>query len=260
MSAIHIEQVVVKRGSQRVLDEVNLTVNTGDRIALVGPNGSGKTTLLRVMLGLLPVTAGRVLLGGLQASRLSPLERARRLAWLPQQALAEEDITALDFVMAARFRFRESRSAAREAAQRALIRIGAADWADRLVTRLSGGEQQRVALAALLAQQSEVLLADEPANHLDPAQQVVVWSLLGQIAASGTMVVVTHDINWVHWLGELAATRVVGLKQGKLLFDVPADDAQLPERLSELYEIQVDVFEAHGRRVLIPGEGSRATP
>jgi iron complex transport system ATP-binding protein len=127
------------------------------------------------------------------------------------------------------------------------------------VTQLSGGEQQRIALAALLAQESQTLLADEPANHLDPAQQVVVWRLLGRIAASGTMIVVTHDINWVPWLGDLAATRVVALKQGQLMFDLKADDALLPARLSELYGIEMFALEANGQRVIVPTKSHGAS-
>ncbi len=253
MTVLRVQQVVVHRGSQRVLDGISLTVSPGERVALVGPNGSGKTTLLRAILGLLPLSAGEISLGGLAVARLSPLQRAALIAWLPQQALADEAITTLEFVLAARYRFREPASVARQAALNALARIGAQDWAERKVTQLSGGEQQRVALAALLAQESGVLLADEPANHLDPAQQVVVWSLLGQIAASSTMIVVTHDANWVRWLGDLAATRIVGLKQGTLLFDVMADDPRLGEHLSELYGIEMNVFEANGQRVFIPG-------
>jgi len=258
MTVVRIEDVVVRRGSRRILEGVSLTVNPGERVALVGPNGSGKTTLLRAILGLLPLGRGRVLLDGVPVESLSPLQRAAKLGWLPQRAPADEAITVLDFVSSARYRFRESVSAARESALAALSRIGAAGWSERLVTELSGGAQQRVALAALLAQQSEVLLADEPANHLDPAQQVVVWSLLGELAAAATMIVVTHDVNWVHWLGEASATRVVGLQRGRLMFDLCANSPELSDRLSELYGIPLDVFEAKGRRVFIPSGPPRS--
>jgi iron complex transport system ATP-binding protein len=252
MTVISIEHVAINRGGQCILNDVSLRVERGDRIALIGPNGSGKTTLLRAILGLIPLTQGRILLDGEPVARLPSIDRAARVAWLPQQALADEAITTLEFVLAARYRFSEPRLLAMVAALRALKCIDAEAWASRLVTQLSGGEQQRIALAALLAQESQTLLADEPANHLDPAQQVVVWKLLGRIAASGTMIVVTHDINWVPWLGELAATRVVALKQGQLLFDVKADDALLPARLGELYGIEMLALEANGQRVIVP--------
>jgi len=252
MTVISIEHAGINRGGQCVLNDVSLRVERGDRIALLGPNGSGKTTLLRAILGLVPLARGRILLDGEPLARLAAIERAARVAWLPQQALADEAITTLEFVLAARYRLTEPRPVAKEAALHALKCIDAEAWASRVVTQLSGGEQQRIALAALLAQESQTLLADEPANHLDPAQQVVVWRLLGQIAASSTMIVVTHDINWVPWLGDLAATRVVALKQGQLMFDVKADDALLPARLSELYGIEMLALEANGQRVIVP--------
>lgn len=252
MTVISIEHAGINRGGQCILNDVSLRVERGDRIALIGPNGSGKTTLLRAILGLVPLAQGRILLDGEPVARLASLDRAARVAWLPQQALADEAITTLEFVLAARYRFTEPRPVAVAAALRALTCIDAEAWASRLVTQLSGGEQQRIALAALLAQESRTLLADEPANHLDPAQQVVVWKLLGQLAASGTMIVVTHDINWVPWLGDLAATRVVALKQGQLLFDVKANDDRLPARLSELYGIEMLALEVDGQRVIVP--------
>jgi len=243
VTAISIEDVAVQSRSQRVLEGISIRIDCGDRVVLIGPNGAGKTTLLRAILGLVPLSTGRILIDGQANHALSPQERAAKIAWLPQQALADEAITTLEYVAAARFRFRESRRSAHAAALRALGRVDAEPWASRLVTQLSGGEQQRVALAALLAQESRILLADEPANHLDPAQQVAIWGLLGQFATSGTMVVVTHDVNWVSWLGPLSGTRIMALKQGRVAFDVMASDVSLTDRLSELYGIRM---RAHG--------------
>jgi iron complex transport system ATP-binding protein len=254
MSRIELDHVSVRRGQRCVLKDISLTVEQGERVALIGPNGSGKTTLLRAILGIAPVALGRVLLDGLAVEQLTPLQRAAKIAWLPQQALGDEPITTVEFVQVARYRFQETRQAAHAAALRALARVDAEDWASRLVTQLSGGEQQRVALAALIAQDSETVLADEPANHLDPAQQGVVWQLLGRIAAAGTMIVVTHDVNWLHWLGDSSRTRIVALKQGQLCFDVHADSLALPTLLSDLYEIPLSALECGHRRLLFAVE------
>jgi iron complex transport system ATP-binding protein len=259
VTAISIEDVAVQSRSQRVLEGISIRIGCGDRVVLVGPNGAGKTTLLRAILGLQTLSAGRILIDGQTTHALSPQERAAKLAWLPQQALADEPITTLEYVAAARFRFHESSRSAREAALRALGRVDAEPWAPRLVTQLSGGEQQRVALAALLAQQSQIVLADEPANHLDPAQQAAIWGLLGQFAASGTMIVVTHDVNWVAWLGPLAGTRIVALKQGRVAFDLMANDALLTDRLSELYGIRMRAHGDSRDRVIIAAGPSGET-
>lgn len=243
-----------------MLDEVSLKIGERDRVAIIGPNGAGKTTLMRAILGIIPPQSGEILLDSVSTWQLSALERAAKVAWLPQQALAEEAITALEFVQVARFRFRESQRAGRDASLSALARVGAEQWAHRLVTRLSGGEQQRVALAALFAQEAGLLLADEPANHLDPAQQVSAWKLLAAAASSGAVIVITHDVNLVPLLGDGSRTRVVALDRGRIEFDVPANDWSLPERLCQLYGIDMRAYGSPGHRVIVPASIAGSEP
>ncbi len=260
MTQLDIEHLTMSRGACRVLIDVSLKVSGRERVAIIGPNGAGKTTLLRAILGLLPAESGRVMLDSVSTWRLSPMQRAARVAWLPQQALAQEPITALDFVRAARYRFREADRAARDASLAALKRVGADQWAHRLITRLSGGEQQRVALAALFAQEATLLLADEPANHLDPAQQVAAWRLLAEASGNCAVVVITHDVNLVPLLGDASQTRIVALNHGRVQFDVPACDPSLPERLCGLYGIGMQTFGEAGRRVIVPAAVAESTP
>jgi len=255
VTEICVEQLVVNRGSRRVLDDVTLRVRSCERVAIIGPNGAGKSTLMRAILGLQPATSGRITLDGAPTAMLTPLNRAAKIAWLPQQALVDEPVTAIEFVKAARYRMRENPDAAKGAALRALDSVGAKDWADRLITRLSGGEQQRVALAALLAQEASAFLVDEPANHLDPAQQVSVWRLLARVGAERTVVIITHDINLVPLLGKLSETRIIALDRGRLAFDTVASDPALAERLSELYGMQMQVYGQSANRVIVPSIG-----
>jgi len=257
---IFVDRLGVNRGSRRVLDEVTLRVRPGERVAIVGPNGAGKTTLMRAILGLQNATSGRVTLDGEPTLELTPRQRAAKIAWLPQQALVDEPISALEFVQAARYRMHESPEAAKVAALRALDSVGAKEWVERVITHLSGGEQQRVALAALLAQEASALLVDEPANHLDPAQQVSVWGLLSRVAENCSIVVITHDINLVPLLGDVARTRIVALRRGHIAFDTVANDPALPERLCELYETQMRVYGQDGHRVILPCVGSEPCP
>jgi iron complex transport system ATP-binding protein len=252
VTEVCIEQLVVTRGRRRLLDNVTLLIKPGERVIIVGPNGAGKTTLLRAILGLVPAEQGRILLDGVPTESLSPLSRSAKVAWLAQQALVEEPITCLELAQSARYRFRETSSAARRAAHQVLERVGMRHLAQRLVTQLSGGERQRVALAALLAQQAPLLLADEPANHLDPAQQVWAWTMLGQVALDGSLVVVTHSINLISLLGDTSGTRVVGLKHGTVIFDVNYDDASLPRHLQSLYDVAICVHLNGPDRVIIP--------
>ena len=249
---LKLEQVTVVRRGRALLDGVDLVLEPGALLALVGPNGAGKTTLLRVMLGLEAPSSGRALLGGNEVQRLATKARAARVAWLPQHSHAAEELSALDVVMAARFRFDEPFAFTRQEAKRALSRVGIADTATRALSTLSGGERQRVALAGLLAQQAPLLLLDEPANHLDPAQQIDVYRLLGELWREGNSVVcVTHDINLLRHLGK-AEVRVAGIAGGKLRFQLPLSAHELPQELGELFGVRMHALMLGDDRVLLP--------
>jgi len=250
---LELEQVSVVRRGRALLDRVSLTLAPGQLLALVGPNGAGKSTLLRVMLGLTTPNGGRALCGKADVHALAAKERAARVAWLPQQAAAAEDLSALDVVTAARFRFAETFAQSERAAQSALERVRVAHVARRAMGTLSGGERQRVALAAALAQDTPILLVDEPANHLDPAQQIDVYRLLGELWRAGkSLVCVTHDINLLRHLGNAEAVRVAGMAEGALRFTLSLTAPELPTELGALFGVRMHAFELEGERVLLP--------
>jgi iron complex transport system ATP-binding protein len=250
---LRLEDVGVLRKHRALLEHVSVTLEPGQLLALVGPNGAGKTTLLRAALGLTRVTSGSVWLGDANLRALSPKERAARVAWLPQHSNAAEELSALDVVTAARFRFDEPFAQTEIEAKKALVRVGVGDVAKRALGTLSGGERQRVALASLLAQAAPILLVDEPANHLDPAQQIDVYRLLGELWQQGSSVVcVTHDVNLLRHLGNPSEVRVAGVAQGKLRFECPFTAPELPEKLGELFGMTMHALTLGGQRVLLP--------
>jgi iron complex transport system ATP-binding protein len=250
---LKLEKICVVRQERALLDHVDLTLAPGDLLALVGPNGAGKTTLLRVMLGLVTPSSGSVLVGGHGISALAPKQRAAHVAWLPQHSQAAEELSALDVVMAARFRFDEPFGVSEREARKALTRVGVGEVAGRALSTLSGGERQRVALAGLLAQAASILLVDEPANHLDPAQQIDVYRLLGELWREGASVVcVTHDVNLLRHLGNPEKVRVAGVAQGKLRFEAALTAPQLPDELGALFGVQMHALTLGGQRVLLP--------
>jgi iron complex transport system ATP-binding protein len=237
---LRFDGVTVKKGAKTVLAGVSLRVKTGEFVALIGPNGGGKTTLLRAAVGLESPNAGRVSIEGKDVARMTPRARASKLAWLPQQALVNDLLPVLDVVTSARYRFSETHAESREAALSALRVVETEHLGPDDVTALSGGEQQRVALATLLAQDAAFLLVDEPANHLDPAQQMRIYVLLGQLWRRGLGVLcVTHDINLLRFLPETCPVRLVGLKGGSVSFDVSYDAASLEDELSELFGVTI---------------------
>jgi len=267
--ALELDDVSVEVAGRTLLSRVTLRLEPGELVALLGQNGAGKSTLLRVALGLVKPSGGEVRVGGRPVGKLSGRERAARLAWLPQHAVVHEALTTVDLVTAARFRFDEGRASAVAAARRALARAGVPELAPRVVNSLSGGERQRVGLAVLLAQEAPLLLMDEPASHLDPAQQIAMYRLIGELWRGGQGILcVTHDPNLLHHAlrgSEPDRVRVVGLEAGSILFERRFGDPALPEALSRMFGVRIARLSGEGAHFFValaeapgaPGERAR---
>lgn len=240
-SSLELSGVTVRARGKALIEDVSLKLDEGGFVALLGPNGAGKTTLLRAALGLASIE-GACLLNGKPVGAYSGRERAGIIAWLPQQALVSEPITALELVAAARYRFNETHPASVSAAREALAHTGASEFADRTVTSLSGGEHQRVAIAALIAQDAPLLLLDEPANHLDPAQQIELYRLFGKLWREGRGILcITHDVNLLRHVGEAggAQIRVAGMADGQMRFEAPFTSDDLPAQVGALFDVEM---------------------
>ncbi len=258
---LRFDDVRVRAGGRRLLDGVSFGMQAGDFVALVGPNGAGKSTLLKLAVGLLRPSDGRATLGGRDVAAAPARWRASQLAWLPQAPRMDEPLCARELVAAARYRFSEPHATSIRQADHALDRVGAQALAHRNVVELSGGERQRVALAALLAQQTPLILLDEPANHLDPAQQIQIYELLGELWADGLGVLcVIHDVNLLGHLRGPEAPRVLGLSQGRLAFDLPYSDDRLEAALGALFGLELLSVQAGGRRVYVPTRAAAPEP
>jgi iron complex transport system ATP-binding protein len=227
---------------------VTLALGPGRAIAVVGRNGSGKTTLVRAALGL-ERAQGDATLDGTPVAAMSPAQRAAHLAWLPQSAGVPEGLTALEVVAAARYRFGEGRAASERAALEALGE--SARLADRPLHTLSGGEVQRVRMAALRAQQAALWLLDEPGNHLDPAAQLELWAGLGDAVRAGCgLIVVTHDVTLLPALGPVPL-QVLGLADGEVAFLLDGDDPTLVGALGALLGLGIEQVSVRGRPQLV---------
>jgi len=212
------EDLVLGYGDRTVIDALDLLVPPGQVTAIVGANACGKSTLLRSMSRLLSPRGGQVLLDGKQVHKTPAKQLARTLGLLPQSPVAPEGITVADLVGRGRHPHQGmlSRwSAADDAAvAEALDATETAGLADRPVDELSGGQRQRVWIAMALAQQTDVLLLDEPTTFLDVSHQVEVLDLLTDLnhARGTTIVMVLHDLN----LAARYADHLVALTDGRV--------------------------------------------
>jgi iron complex transport system ATP-binding protein len=225
--------LVVARGGVRVLDGLDLLVRAGTLTALAGPNGAGKTTLLAALAGLVDPDAGQVTLGGTPLRSLARAERARRIAWLEQGARAAWGLTVRELVALGRLPHGD-RGEGEVAA--AIAACGLERLADRRVDRLSGGEARRAMLARVLATGAEVLLLDEPAADLDPAQGFALMRLLkAQAAAGRAIVVVLHDLA----LACRFADRIVLLATGRIEADGPPRSVMTPDAAGRVFGVRI---------------------
>lgn len=231
-------------GGDPVLAGVGVRLPAGRVTVLIGPNGSGKSTLLRGLSRLLPLRTGEVEVGDAPLRALSPRQLARRLAVLTQGRPAMSGLTVREVAELGRHphrgRWRRADPAGAAAVDRALELTGLTHLAAQDVGALSGGQVQRAWLASCLAQDTAVLLLDEPTTYLDLRHQVELLDLLRDLAEvhGVTVGVVLHDLNQAAAI----ADRVVLLREGRVVAEgTPAEvfDAAL---LSEVYEIGVDVI------------------
>jgi iron complex transport system ATP-binding protein len=242
-------------GRREALSGLDFEALPGELTAVVGPNGAGKSTLLRALAGLLPLAAGEVVFAGRPLGTSSPRERARRLAYLPQERVVHWALTARAVVALGRLPHRpvgagESAADARAIAA-ALEATDAAHLAARSVREMSGGERARVLIARALAQEAEALLADEPTAGLDPQHQLTLFARFAALAASGvTIIVALHDLS----LAARFCRRIVLLHQGRCAAAGAAADVLSSPRLAAVYGVRGGMLTVEGLPVVLVRE------
>jgi len=210
--------VGIERSGVWILDHVSLNLSSGTVLAVVGPNGSGKSTLLRCLSGLWRPSAGRVVLGDRNLRDLTRREIAQSVTYVPQEARCDFEFSVHEMVRMGRYahrgRFDGESHKDRLIVHDALARADIAHLANRPVTRLSGGEKQRVLIARSLATRAPILLLDEPTANLDIDHSLNVLRLCRSLANDGyAMAIATHDLNLVYRLSDSVAL----LDHGKVI-------------------------------------------
>lgn len=244
--ALELRGVSFSFGSRRVLEDVDLLVERGAFLGIIGPNGGGKTTLLEIVLGLLEPEAGTVRVLGRR-----PRDARGRVGYVPQHARFDHDfpISVRDLVLTGRLGRRADRpggwaDADREAADRALRQMDLEGRAGDLIGSLSGGQLQRALIARALCVEPGLLLLDEPTASVDTRVGRNVYELLGRLAGKVTVVLVTHDVGVIS-----RYVQSVACLNRRLYYH--GTEELTPELLEEAYGAPVDmVAHDHGHRVL----------
>ena len=228
-----------------VVTDLDVEIPSGVMTVIVGANACGKSTLLRALARLLKPRAGAVLLDGADVHRLPTKEVARRLGILPQQPVAPEGLTVADLVARGRAPHQgwfSQWSAADEAAVRgALEATGTLDLASRPVDDLSGGQRQRAWIAMALAQDTPILLLDEPTTFLDLAHQIEVLDLLAELneREGRTVVLVLHDLNQACRY----AHHLIAMREGRVLAEGPPADVVTAALVEQVFGLPVRILD-----------------
>jgi iron complex transport system ATP-binding protein len=250
---LEAKNVSLSYGQKAVLKTVSIACRRGEIVGLLGPNGAGKSSLLKIVSGLLPPSGGDVHLDDRSLHLHSPQERARKVAYLPQQRELHWDLSVREVVALGRLPHRRAFQGTshqdEEHIERALATLDLNELQNRHATRLSGGEQARVLLARALAQDPEFLLADEPTAGLDPKHRLHLLQKLSTLAERGLgTLIALHDLT----LAARFCHRLVVLHNGRIHSTGPANDVLDENTLREVYEIRAHIASIEGRPVITP--------
>ncbi|WP_127507239.1 ABC transporter ATP-binding protein [Paenibacillus humicus] len=256
MGMLEAKGLALSYGGAHVFENLDLTLPEGKVTVFIGSNGCGKSTLLRSMARLLKPQQGSVVIDGSDISRMSTKEVARKLAILPQGPQAPEGLSVLQLVKQGRYPYqswlqqwsREDEAAVAEA----LEATGMSELSERSVDSLSGGQRQRAWIAMTLAQQTGIILLDEPTTYLDLTHQIEVLDLLDELNASEkrTVVMVLHDIN----LACRYADHIVAIKEGSIYAQGAPEQVVSSAMIEEVFGLRCDIMAdpLHGTPMCIP--------
>jgi iron complex transport system ATP-binding protein len=234
------------RYEQRVVaEELSVSIPDQSLTMIIGPNACGKSTLLRALSRMLKPARGSVVLNGADIASYGTKEVARRLGLLPQSSIAPDGITVADLVSRGRYPhqgfFRQWSTDDERVVNQAMDRTNVSDLATRYVDELSGGQRQRVWLAMALAQETPMLLLDEPTTYLDIAHQIEVLDLCAELHEGGgrTIVVVLHELN----LAVRYATHLIVMHDGRILAEGNPREIVTPELIERTFDLPCRIID-----------------
>jgi iron complex transport system ATP-binding protein len=260
VSAIALGHVTVVLGGRPVVDAIDLTVPEGEWLALIGPNGAGKTTLLRAIARLVRFV-GSIAVNGRPTNAMSRTELTRLVAAVPQDPTTPPWMTVGEYVLLGRTphlgRLAKEGRRDREAAARALERLDLADYGERRLGTLSGGEKQRAVVARALAQEARIVLLDEPTAALDIGHQQQALELLDALRAESglTLVAAMHDLT----VAAHYADRMVLLDRGRVVADGAPEQVLTESLIAKHYDASIRIVSVDGGIAVVPSRPGART-
>ncbi len=241
---LNIHSITVNYGETEILKNLSLKIQAGEVVSLIGPNGAGKTTLMRAISGVLPLQSGSVEIDNDDLTTMSISDRARLLAVVPQARRLTPEYSVRQAVLMGRTPYLgwlgNLSKHDYDRANWALERTQISEFAERRVDKLSGGEQQLVLVARALAQDSPVVLLDEPTAHLDLRHQATILDLVHDLARERGLAVLMslHDLNLV----SLFSDNIALLGEGRILAFGSPNEVLSPKYLSDVYQVPLDIL------------------
>ncbi|MFU0911506.1 iron-enterobactin ABC transporter ATP-binding protein [Kluyvera intermedia] len=260
VARLHGEQLTLAYGKKIIAESLNVTIPDGHFTAIIGPNGCGKSTLLRTLSRLMTPTHGHVYLDGEEIQHYASKEVARRIGLLAQNATTPGDISVQELVARGRYPhqplFSRWRQEDEDAVQNAMLATGIVNLANQSVDTLSGGQRQRVWIAMVLAQDTSIMLLDEPTTWLDISHQIDLLELLSELNRERgfTLAAVLHDLNQACRY----ATHLIAMRDGKIVAEGAPREIVTPEFIEAVYGLRCMIIEdpvAHTPLVVPLGRG-----
>lgn len=239
------EQLTLAYGKKIIAESLNVTIPDGHFTAIIGPNGCGKSTLLRTLSRLMTPTHGHVYLDGEEIQHYASKEVARRIGLLAQNATTPGDISVQELVARGRYPhqplFSRWRQEDENAVQNAMLATGVVNLANQSVDTLSGGQRQRVWIAMVLAQDTSIMLLDEPTTWLDISHQIDLLELLSELNRERgfTLAAVLHDLNQACRY----ATHLIAMREGKIVAEGAPKEIVTPAFIEAVYGLRCMIIE-----------------
>ncbi len=239
MEAIEVSQLQVAYEHKLIIENMNLKIPMGKITMIIGANGCGKSTLLKTIARIISPKKGEIKLNGINIQKQAPREIAKKMAVLPQSPIVPSGLLVKELVSYGRFPYQNAMGGMKqedvEKVNWAMEVTGVLEFANRSVDSLSGGQRQRAWIAMALAQETEILVLDEPTTYLDMAHQLEILELLQTLnkQQNRTIVMVLHELN----NATKFADYIIGVKEGQIVFEGKPLEVITKENLFELYGI-----------------------